>query len=554
MQNGWRILGVNIGGLAVKKFSILLLLLAFCTQVILSLFEPFIVQPTVDATIEGLRKLERFSNIAFIKEGKAIFCYALLEVYIDGKGLQNIIVRKEISAPFPVTGTWQFIMPPVTGWLTKTTAEALLMGSLGSSVGLIARTQSTSLPTVYTYDREKKSWQREDTLPIIEQERVTVKSITGSEDIWWVKTCDLTEQNCSILEISRNIDHKKTSYTSASITPDNQYAWLISQRISTNLLNIKDLTDPEDFTQEIELPKNMPAIEKFIAVDDKNAFFIGSSEHGIGLYNLQLIYTENTDDEEMSEGVEVKTTLIQTSKNFLHKNSPLAIYKGQLAVGSGTTIYLYEPQVKEPSKQVSTVKKTVALNAPAKKAEHVRVLEPKTVELPLLPQVTLTSAPDEIKITKQVVKKSQPTVQKTQNKPTVEVGSMPAQVQPTQAVLQKKAPVSRMQWLSNLITQTIIAARGQQVTVTDQAVAARSIMPQKVEVAPAPLSYLQRFKNWLNSFTGRTTVTKRSEIIEKEKQAKELSAHSVPPETPPTSPKQITISPTNVRPRNITGK
>lgn len=548
-----------------KQKLILFLLFAFCGQTIHPSFEPLIVQPSLDVKIEGLRKIERFTNFTFIPQKKAIFCYALLEIYIDGTGFQNIIARKEISTPLPVAGAWEVIKAPTT--------DLIIIGSLGDTLGLVARTDIVSLPVVYTYNHKKKSWDSEYTLPIeqarkpIAQGRNAIRLITGSEDIWWVKTCDLTEKNCSILEVLKNVDYKKTLYTSASVTPDNQYAWLLNQRTSTNLLNIKDLTDSEGFTQEIELPENMPAIEKLVAVDDKNAFFIGSTAKGIDLYSLQLIYKEDIDDEDMSEGIEVKITLIQTPKepkNFIHANSPLAIYKGQLAVGSGTTIYVYEPQVKETSKRLSAVTKTVTLQAPARKTEHakarVNILEPKIVELP---RVTFAATPDETKITRPAIKKPQPTVQQgtqpaialpvklTDEKPT------PIQTQPKQTIIQKAAPATWVESVKEIAAKAIqlVALRNKHTQISYATpiittAESRQVLPQKPETVPTSLSYFQRFTNWFNSLRGKATVTKRADIMQtKVSQETVLSKSQTLSELPPTSRKLI-----STRQRDVTGK
>jgi hypothetical protein len=452
-----------------KLFIAALVLQIFAVSITKADFFPFITLPK---ELPNLQHIGNISSFVFIQEDKKDVCYVLAEALTKDEGIAPVILKKKISD----TGEWEYIETNIsvsTMLLFKKaiTLKPLLLGKIGSQVALVARKNSFSAPDIYLYDHSKKIWHlfydsSQKNSFITRGLNDQIPWLTGSDKTWWIKTCDLLNK-CTVFE-----NTKETRYIAASVTivtADNQYAWLIE----SSKLSIRDLTDEEEFTQEIDLPHTIPEIIQLVALDDKTAFFIGSTKNKlntiINLYKLKLIYPKE-DQENLTEGVKVEINVIQTPKELLHKNSQIGIYNGMLIISSGNQLYKYAP--------------LKPLNITVKAEETNTTKEPEENKAVPIELDWQTPAPIEA-ATIQV-----PEPEPVQGKPiTIEVPR-------------------ETSWLSKAIATALI--RTKNVTKAQEEVKANIIaQPSVMRAQQEPkTSAFQQFRNWLGSITARLWGTK----------------------------------------------
>ncbi len=527
-----------------KKITIFSLILVFCSPIIINaLFKPFIAKPVLDKNmIPGFRTVERFNSFTLIKEEESVYCYALVEIYTDKKGLHSVILKSKVTDSTNAS-EWKIINPPIdnTGKSnlpvfkyfvnSKETnyTKPLVISKIDSQVALAGRAESSQSADIFLYDYKKNAWTHYSSLPN-ETSSYNVAFITGSKTASWIKTCNWTKQDCIILELTKNIDSiaiEKTSYTNASVTPDNQYAWLINPAA----ISIKDLTDEEAFTQEINVPRNMPQIINFVAVNDETAFFIGLIQQKIntymGLYKLALI---NDSDEDLN----IKITEIKNLPGKITATNPLGMYDGKLVIGFKDTLYIHE---EEPQ-----ISKNLKLTAPQRRITHTKkaitVHSPMDLSLPRLPEfqttenVTIQEAAKKItpsKTLNEAVRKTERISKK------IEVTE--SQAEKDQSIIKPTEKQSTYSDIRNTLA-TIVARMYKGSQLTKPAIQERrqntSLLQQQKpteseNIATKP-TYFQRLNNWLNTITGNL-FGKKSEITQATESPKSriISAPSLEP-------------------------
>jgi hypothetical protein len=492
----------------VKK--ILIVALVFAASITKTDFFPFITLPK---ELPNLQDIGTISSFVFTQEDKNNACYILVEVFTEKKGFAPVILKKEIGDK----GKWEHVETNIsvsTMLLFKETIalKPLLLGKIGSQVALVALKDSFSAPNIYLYDHSKKSWRlfydsSQKNSFIKQSSNDNIPWLTGSDTTWWIKTCDLLKKQCAVFE-----NTKKTSYVATSVTPDNQYAWLIEP----SKISIRDLTAEEEFTQEIDLPRTMPEILQLVALDDKNAFFLGSTktkfDTKINLYTLELIYEKN--EEDLSEDIKVEIKTIPVQKELIHKNSQIGIYNGMLIVRAGNQLYIYAP-----SKPLNITVKAEAI------------------------ETSITKEPEENKVTPIELKWYTPVSSETSEKSI----SSKESVQGTPITIE--IPHEKPSLLSQayVFLKTKAATTVPKISITHEKSQANIIQRPEVRRQASTTSRLQNFRNWLGNIStwlwgAKKEVQKTSTLTTTSDARKELYNR------PPTSPKK------NIRRGGPTGK
>ena len=317
-----------------------------------SSLEPLITTSSMQVTQEPtIVSINDISSFVPIKENNTDYFYAVAKLTTEKGNQYNGIIKLDLH------GNCDYIDSPSN--MNIQNEAHPLVNKIGKQIVLVTTNIRNKRDRIRIYDPSKKTWYNTIyQLPKKFNDK-SVEYITGTENKWFIKACDISKPDCqilkvqnlstsSVLKIERYTGEDKTKankhlslfYQEASITPTHKNVWLIGKEEDKFFVEVPEFEDADntDRSTHITVPidLNLSAISNFTAVDDTRAFFVDE--------NQKTIYSIN------EKGY---ISLCMTTQDPINA---LGVWNDTLVAAIKTTLYKYVPSLKAPQTDTKQLK------------------------------------------------------------------------------------------------------------------------------------------------------------------------------------------------------